>query len=75
MLHGYEEHVSGWDLVYDNGYIEIDPGQCGYTSFLGAAVPEVEQMQPQSPSQGQGQGGTRPASSSGQTSARGSRRS
>ena len=42
VLHGDEEHVSGWDLVYDNGYIEIDPGQCGYTSFLGAAVPEIE---------------------------------
>jgi tubulin polyglutamylase TTLL9 len=39
-LHGDEEHISGWDLVYDNGYIEIDPEQCGYTTFLGAAVPE-----------------------------------
>lgn len=28
--------------MYDNGYIEIDPDQCGYTTFLGAAVPEVE---------------------------------
>lgn len=36
---GDEEHVSGWDLVYDNGYIEVDPDQCGYTTFLGAAVP------------------------------------
>ena len=35
--------MSGWDLVYDNnGYIEIDPEQCGYSSFLGAAVPEAE---------------------------------
>lgn len=42
VLTGDEEHVSGWDLVYDNGYIEIDPEQCGYTTFLGAAVPEVE---------------------------------
>jgi hypothetical protein len=25
--------------VYDNGYIEIDPSQCGYSTFLGAAVP------------------------------------
>lgn len=34
--------MSGWDLVYDNnGYIEIDPEQCGYSSFLGAAVPEA----------------------------------
>mmetsp|Transcript_12148 Transcript_12148/g.18348 ORF Transcript_12148/g.18348 Transcript_12148/m.18348 type:complete len:420 (-) Transcript_12148:183-1442(-) len=42
VLSGDEEHVSGWDLVYDNGYIEIDPEQCGYTTFLGAAVPEPE---------------------------------
>jgi len=40
LLTGNEEHVSGWDLVYDNGYIEIDPEQCGYSTFLGAAVPE-----------------------------------
>jgi hypothetical protein len=50
-------------LVYDNGYIEIDPGQCGYTSFLGAAVPEVEgaaeqQQQPQRPSSTAGGGNT-----------------
>ena len=38
-LHGDEEHVSGWDLVYDNGFIEIDPELCGYTTFLGSAVP------------------------------------
>ena len=38
-LSGDEEHVSGWDLVYDSGYIEIDPAQCGYSSFLGSAVP------------------------------------
>jgi hypothetical protein len=41
-LQGDEEHVSGWDLVYDNGYIEIDPSQCGYTSFLGGAIPEPD---------------------------------
>lgn len=39
VLQGDEEHVSGWDLVYDNGYIEIDPEQCGYTTFLGSAIP------------------------------------
>jgi len=33
---------AGWDLVYDNGFIEIDPAQCGYTTFLGAGVPEPE---------------------------------
>jgi hypothetical protein len=42
VLSGDEEHVSGWDLVYDNGFIEIDPELCGYTTFLGAAVPEVD---------------------------------
>lgn len=42
LLNGDEEHVSGWDLIYDNGYIEIDPEQCGYTTFLGAAVPTPE---------------------------------
>ena len=42
ILRGDEEHVSGWDLVYDNnGYIEIDPEHCGYSTFLGAAVPEA----------------------------------
>ena len=39
LLQGTEEHVSGWDLVYDNGYIEIDPALCGYSTFLGAGVP------------------------------------
>ena len=42
LLTGDEEHVSGWDLIYDNGFIEIDPEQCGYTTFLGAAVPHSE---------------------------------
>ena len=42
VLNGDEEHVSGWDLVYDNGYIEIDPSQCGYTSFLGSGIPEAD---------------------------------
>lgn len=42
VLTGDEEHVSGWDLIYDNGFIEIDPEQCGYTTFLGAAVPQPE---------------------------------
>ena len=28
----------GWDLIYDNGYIEIDPEQCGYTTFLGKGL-------------------------------------
>eukprot|EP01038_Epipyxis_sp_PR26KG_P007644 gene7644-10404_t len=40
LLQGDEEHVSGWDMVYDNGFIEIDPDQCGYTTFLGSSVPE-----------------------------------
>jgi hypothetical protein len=42
LLQGDEEHVSGWDLVYDNGFLEIDPQQCGYSSFLGAAVPSTD---------------------------------
>ena len=41
LLNGNEEHVSGWDLIYDNGYIEIDPTLCGYSTFLGGAVPVV----------------------------------
>ena len=40
LLKGDEEHVSGWDLVYDNGYVEINPEMCSYSTFLGAAVPE-----------------------------------
>jgi hypothetical protein len=27
--------------VYDNGFIEIDPTQCGYSTFLGAGIPEA----------------------------------
>jgi tubulin polyglutamylase TTLL9 len=38
VLTGDEEHVSGWDVVYDNGYIEIDPEQCGYSTFLGNQI-------------------------------------
>ena len=41
QLQGDEEHVSGWDLIFDNGYIEIDPAQCSYTSFLGTVVPVI----------------------------------
>ena len=40
VLSGDEEHVSGWDLVYDNGFVEVDPTLCSYTTFLGAAIPE-----------------------------------
>ena len=54
MLSGTEEHVSGWDLVYDNGYIEIDPDLCGYSTFLGAGVPESEE---DGAAYGAGQGG------------------
>ena len=43
QLQGDEEHVSGWDLLYDNGYIEIDPSQCGYTTFLGSKIPVTEE--------------------------------
>ncbi len=56
MLSGTEEHVSGWDLVYDNGYIEIDPDLCGYSTFLGAGVPESEEDGVSSGGAGQGGG-------------------
>ena len=29
--------------MYDNGFIEIDPSQCGYSTFLGAGIPEPEE--------------------------------
>ena len=45
QLRGDEEHVSGWDLIYDGGFIEIDPEQCGYTTFLGSAVPQALEQQ------------------------------
>lgn len=51
-LSGDEEHVSGWDLVYDNGYIEIDPELCGYTTFLGSAVPVVSSSVSAAPANG-----------------------
>ena len=74
ILRGDEEHVSGWDLVYDNnGYIEIDPEHCGYSTFLGAAVPEAmdnngdgteeggeDHMRSSFENQGQGGGGSSP---------------
>ena len=53
---GDEEHVSGWDLIYDNGFIEIDPEQCGYTTFLGAAVPQAEEDEEDDTQRDQGQG-------------------
>jgi tubulin polyglutamylase TTLL9 len=40
QLSGDEEHVSGWDLVYDDGFIEINREKCGYSTFLGTAIPE-----------------------------------
>jgi hypothetical protein len=48
LLRGDEEHVSGWDLVYDNGFIEIDPEQCGYTTFLGSTVPTSAETETES---------------------------
>jgi tubulin polyglutamylase TTLL9 len=52
LLQGDEEHVSGFDLVYDNGYIEIDPEQCGYSTFLGAAVPTPHTVEKENDSDG-----------------------
>ena len=38
MLSGDEEHVSGWDLVYDNGYIEIDPGSIDISILINVVI-------------------------------------
>lgn len=46
LLTGEEEHVSGWDMIYDNGYIEIDQTQCQYSTFLGSAIPEANETNP-----------------------------
>jgi tubulin polyglutamylase TTLL9 len=56
LLQGTEEHVSGWDLVYDNGYIEIDPALCGYSTFLGAGVPVGEDEEVDASGRGGGHG-------------------
>lgn len=49
QLNGDEEHVSGWDLVYDDGFIEINREKCGYSTFLGTAIPESSSGPKRSP--------------------------
>ena len=35
---GDEENVGGFDLVYDNGYVDMDPADSGWSSYLGAKI-------------------------------------
>ena len=32
------ESVGGFDLVYDNGFVEIDMNECAYSTRLGSAI-------------------------------------
>jgi hypothetical protein len=42
VLQGDEAYVSGWDLVYDNNdFVEIDSELCGYSTYLGSAMPST----------------------------------
>jgi len=38
-LKGDEEHVGGFDLIYDNGYVEMPQQDSCWSSYLGAAIP------------------------------------
>lgn len=38
-LKGDEEHIGGFDLIYDNGYVEIDPQDASWSCYLGCAMP------------------------------------
>lgn len=38
-LRGDEEHVGGFDLIYDNGYVEIEAQDSCWSSYLGAQMP------------------------------------
>ena len=33
-----EEHVGGFDLVYENGFVDMDAKHRGWSSYLGAGV-------------------------------------
>jgi hypothetical protein len=35
-----DEHVGGFDLIYDNGYVEVDPSDGCWSSYLGSQLPE-----------------------------------
>ena len=37
-LKGDEEHVGGFDLVYENGFVDMDPKHRGWSSYLGSAI-------------------------------------
>ncbi|GMI45796.1 hypothetical protein TrCOL_g10943 [Triparma columacea] len=37
-LRGDEEHVGGFDLVYENGFVDMDPKHRGWSSYLGSAI-------------------------------------
>ena len=38
-LRGDEEHVGGFDLIYDNGYVEIEAQDSCWSSYLGSQMP------------------------------------
>ena len=38
-LTGDEEHIGGFDLIYDNGYVEVDPEDAAWSTYLGTASP------------------------------------
>ncbi|GMH79404.1 hypothetical protein TrST_g8540 [Triparma strigata] len=37
-LKGDEEHVGGFDLVYENGFVDMDPKHRGWSSYLGSGI-------------------------------------
>ena len=39
-LRGDEEHVGGFDLIYDNGYVEIEAQDASWSSYLGSQIPD-----------------------------------
>ena len=52
---GDEEHVGGFDLIYDNGYVEVDPKDACWSSYLGANwVPRPRPASAASPGKGRG---------------------
>ena len=38
QLRGDEDHIGGFDLIYDNGYVDMDPTDAGWSTYLGALV-------------------------------------
>ena len=37
---GGEENVGGFDLIYDNGYVEIEAQDASWSSYLGSQIPD-----------------------------------